>query len=66
MLLITYRDDGLAAENPQGFGGGGLGLGGATVTLKGQAGGANADPANGTGSTGGPAATVDRRRIAGS
>jgi len=32
-LLVTYRDNEFAAANPEGFGGGGFGVGGASVTL---------------------------------
>jgi hypothetical protein len=35
-LVIKYRDKTLAANNPQGFSGGGLGLGGAALSLQGQ------------------------------
>jgi hypothetical protein len=46
-LVVKYRDKTLASNNPQGFAGGGFGLGGATLSLEGQR--ATADP--GTGST---------------
>jgi hypothetical protein len=44
-LLVTYRDTDLAAANPQGFGGGGFSLGGATVTLNAQRAGDITSPA---------------------
>jgi hypothetical protein len=35
-LVVKYRDKTLGASNPQGFSGGGLGLGGATLSVEGQ------------------------------
>lgn len=70
MLVIKYRDSGVAAANPEGFGGGGLGLGGAKVSLNaGPAGGTSAGPANETSSTpneagkGHPATTGNRQAV---
>jgi hypothetical protein len=48
-LVIKYRDKTVAANNPQGFSGGGLGLGGATLSLQAQR--ASASSETGTGST---------------
>lgn len=50
-LVIKYRDKALAANNPQGFAGGGLGLGGATLSLEGQRATFDTGADSGTGST---------------
>ncbi|HEY4409999.1 MAG TPA: hypothetical protein VGO87_08950, partial [Acidimicrobiia bacterium] len=45
-LVVKYRDDKLRSSNPQGFSGGGFGLGGATLSVEGQR--ATSDTAGGS------------------